>query len=413
MSIIGFGGYRVSIESKGHYEALKYALDSGCSLIDTSSIYTNGDSEKLIGKVLKESNYRPTIVSKVGYIQGGVFDVIKDNDELQADLVKFSENIYHSIHPSFIENQLNTSLERLGVDSIDIYLLHNPEYYLKTPNSDKAEYYNRIEKAFIYLEEQVKLGKIKSYGISSNTFIDPKEDHESTNLESVYEIATKNNLKHFKYIQFPMNLLELGALERQFGGDHLFEKAQSLGLKTMVNRPLNAITEKGLVRLANYEVSEVLTEEYINQEFNRLITPLVNKWEESKEEGDEKLFEVSIMKQFSELWNKQHSIDAVEQIFFAYFFPFVAQVWGEDLTAKDSQPFYELFDLSSDIAKKNMNERANQFKAQAIDKGLLLESDSDLSVMAIEKYQTFGADIILVGMRKLEYVDKLKPFFTE
>ncbi len=62
-------------------------------------------------------------------------------------------------------------------------------------------------------------------------------------------------------------------------------------------------------------------------------------------------------------------------------------------------------------ARKNMNERANQFKNHAIDKGLLFESDEDLSVMAIKKYQTFGADIILVGMKHRKYVEKLSAFF--
>ena len=411
MSIVGFGGYRISIESKKHYEALKHAIVSGCSLIETSSIYTDGDSEKLVGLVLKEVSQKPTIVSKVGYIQGSVFDVIKENEDLRVDLVEYSESISHSIHPNFIANQLATSLENLGVDCIDVYLLHNPEYYLKTPDSNKNEYYARIKKAFLFLEEQVSLGKIKSYGISSNTFIDPKEDHESTDLEKVMDLVKDIPNHHFKYIQFPLNLLELGALERQYGGDHLIEKAQSLGLKTMINRPLNAITDNGLVRLANYEVSEVLTEDYLNSEFNRLLTPLNNKWEETKEDADEKLFEVSIMKQFSEVWNTQHSVDAVEQIFFGYLFPFIAQVWGENLTAKDSQPFYELFDLSSDVARKNMNDRANQFKEQAINKGLLFEKEEDLSVMAIEKYETFGVDIILVGMKDPKYVDKLKKFF--
>jgi hypothetical protein len=58
-----------------------------------------------------------------------------------------------------------------------------------------------------------------------------------------------------------------------------------------------------------------------------------------------------------------------------------------------------------------MNDRANQFKEQAINKGLLFEKEEDLSVMAIEKYETFGVDIILVGMKDPKYVDKLKKFF--
>lgn len=409
MSIVGFGGYRVSTKSKQHYKALKLALEYGCSVIDTSSNYTNGDSEILIGKLLKETNLKPLLISKAGYIQGSNLESLTIEESI--DLVDLSENLKHSIHPIFLNNQLEQSLKRLGVESLDVYLLHNPEYYLKTKGSTKNEYYRRIKLAFEFLEDKVKEGKIKAYGISSNTFVDPKEDHESTDLEKIWEIVKDIPNHHFKYIQFPLNLLELGALERQFSGEHLIEKAQSLGLKTIINRPLNAFSENTMIRLANYAVDSTLTSEFIENEFSRLIKPLVEKWESNKEEGDEGLFEVSFMKQFSSIWNKQTSTDAVEQIFYSYFFPFVSQTWGSNLTAKESAPFYELFELAINCARKNMNDRAETFKQQAIDKGLLYESSENLSKMAIEKYQTFGVDIILVGMKDSQYVEDLKEFF--
>lgn len=409
MSCVGFGGYRISIKSSEHYESLKKAIELGCKYIDTSSNYTDGDSERLIGKVLKEVSQRPVVISKAGYIQGSNLDEL--TPETSCELVNLSESLKHSIHPSFLNKQLEKSLERLDLKTIDIYLLHNPEYYLKLEDSTKEEYYRRIEFAFQFLEEKVKEGKIKSYGISSNTFVDPREDHESTDLERVWEIAQKIPNHHFKYIQFPLNLLELGALERQFEGDHLIEKAQSLGLKTIINRPLNAFTENSLLRLANYKTDESITSETADKLFHLYMTPLSDKWEENKEEGDESLFEVSFIKQFSNIWNKQNSIDAVEQIFYQYFFPFVSQTWGKNLTAEESEPFYNLFELAVELARKNMNIRANKFKEQAINKGLLFESSKDLSQMAVEKYQTFGVDIILVGMKKPQYVEKLKEYF--
>lgn len=411
MSKIGFGAYRVSIRSEFHFEALKSALEKGCSVIDTSANYTDGESEKLIGKVLKQTTHRPLLISKAGYIQGSNLDEVRKNKTLQMQIVDFGDDLKHSIHPSFLQNQLEKSLERLEVDCLDVYLLHNPEYYLKSDGSSKDEYYERIKMAFMFLEDKVKEGKIKSYGISSNTFKDPRDEHETTDLEKVYAIASELGDHHFKYIQFPLNLLEMGALERQYDGLHLIEKAKELGLVTIINRPLNAITEQGLLRLANYPTDSKFTDEYAAQKFNELIETLVHKWNEQKEDDDENIFELPFMQQFQNMWNQQISLDGVDHLFMGYFFPFIAQVWGNNLTVNESQPFYDLYDLAVIYARRNMDQRANAFKAQAIDKGLLFESDQCLSIMAIEKYQTFGADIILVGMKNPEYVDKLKDYF--
>lgn len=411
MSKVGFGAYRISIRSDFHYESLKKALDEGCSLIDTSANYTDGESEQLIGKVLNETGHKPILISKAGYIQGSNLKAVNNDKSLQMEMVDLAEDLKHSIHPVFLQNQIEKSLERLQVDCIDVFLLHNPEYYLKSDGSHKDEYYQRIKKAFLFLEDKVKEGKIKAYGISSNTFVDPKDDHESTDLSKVYELVSDFGDHNFKYIQFPMNLLELGALERQFNGLHLIEKAQELGLKTIINRPLNAMTDQGLVRLANYEVEDKYTDEFAQEHFNKLISPLVQKWESEKEEQDEGIFELPFMQHFTSLWNKQNSPDAVDHLFMGYFFPFVAQVWGSDLSVEDSQTFYDLYDLAIIYARKNMNERAQSFKKQAVEKGLLFESEMCLSQMAIEKYQTFGVDYILVGMKNTEYVDKLKKYF--
>lgn len=412
---LGFGSYRVSSRSAEHKEALKKALEFGCSLIDTSSNYTDGQSEVLIGEVLKETGYKPIIVSKVGYIQGQNLEIIEElnkNEKAVDDLVEITEYLKHSIHPDFIFDQVDRSLQRLGLDCLDVYLLHNPEYYLKTEKSTSDEYYKRIEKAFVALEQLVEHGKIKSYGISSNTFIVNSSDHDFTNLDTVFSIAKKVKEDHnFKYIQFPLNLLELGALERVYDEKNLIEFAQELGLKTMINRPFNAFTTQGLVRLASYKVADNIKHENADEIFNHYIASLVDKWNEQKESDDEGLFEVPMMNQFKSMWFQQKSIDGVEELFFRYFFPFVAQVWGKDVSPKESQPFYDLFDIACEFARKNMNDRAQNFKEQAIEAGILKSNGKDLDILAIEKYKTFGVDYILVGMKRLEYVEKLKKFF--
>ena len=416
MSKVGFGGYRVSNKSEEHKAALKKAIEDGITLIDTSSNYTDGESEFLIGEVLKESERKPFIMSKVGYIQGVNLDVIKElNDKNLAidDLVTINENLKHSIHPDFIEDQIKRSLERLGVETLDAYLLHNPEYYLKTEGSTKEEYYQRIKKAFDKMEDLVDRGLIHSYGVSSNTFIDPKEDHTSTDLDILVGAARNIRKNHnFRYIQFPMNMLEMGALERQYEGEHLVERANTFGIKTVINRPLNCFTEHGLLRLAEYSVDEKYSDEANAEDiFNKCIEPLVVKWLEVREDEHDKLFDLPLMKQINSIWHKQNSKDAVDQIFMGYFFPLVANIWGEDLSPKESQSFYDLYEHALEFSKANMNARAKQFAEQATNKGLLFESDKPLSQRVIEKYQTFGVDYILVGMRQEEYVDDLKEFF--
>ena len=71
VSIVGFGGYRTGRADPTHREALRAALAAGVNLIDTSSNYQLGDSERLFGEVLAEGivpRDEVVVVSKVGYV---------------------------------------------------------------------------------------------------------------------------------------------------------------------------------------------------------------------------------------------------------------------------------------------------------------------------------------------------------
>ncbi|MCT4643138.1 MAG: aldo/keto reductase [Bacteriovoracaceae bacterium] len=407
--MIGFGAYRVSVKSASHKEALNLALINKVKYIDTSSNYTNGDSEKLIGKCLKESSYKPFIISKVGYVQGDNLQIVKDNN-LSTDLVELNEHLKHSIHPDFLEDQLKRSLERLGIDTLDCYLLHNPEYYLKLSDSNKDEYYKRIEKALIKFEDFVSRGLIKSYGISSNTFIDPKDDHESTNLEVIIDIIKRNKLTGFKYIQFPMNLLELGSIERQFGGKHLIELAKEHSIHTMINRPFNAFTAQGFVRLCEYDTKE-FNKDFADKEFVKLTQSAVDEWSFQSDDEKERLEELPLFSQIKKIWYKQVSTDAVEQIFYGHFFPLLTSVWGRSLTKEEAAPFFDLFDLAIEAARFNMTKRAKEFKSIAISQGLIKDSQLSIQQIAVKKYIDLGVDIVLCGMKDKKYVKELTPYF--
>ncbi len=273
---IGFGGYRVHHNSVEHAKALRHALLNGFNLIDTSSNYTDGGSEMLIGNLLDEMLERKevqrdeiVIVSKVGYIQGRNMQLVQQAAADGApfpEVVEYQDNCWHCIHPDFLENQLSLTLERLRIPALDVYLLHNPEYYLsdkqrhKGINIEEAQesYYRRLGKAFEWMEEKVTEGKIKSYGISSNTFPVQQNDFQFTSLAEVKKIADKINIQnYFQVIQFPFNLFEIGALtEKNNAGQTLFDFAKQHNLGTLVNRPLNAMFNNRMVRIVSFRESE-------------------------------------------------------------------------------------------------------------------------------------------------------------
>lgn len=260
-SFLGFGTYRTGTKNPAHREALELALDRGVRVIDTSANYMDGDAERLVGQVLKNRSDRDsiTVITKAGYIQGTNSRIAREKareGQPFPEVVEFSPDLSHCIHPEFLEDQITRSIERLDGVRIDTLLLHNPEYFLKK-HDDHREYYRRIENAFRFLEGEVKLGRIGSYGISSNTFIEPKEHPEYTSLETCIEIAEKIKTEagshHFSTIQFPLNLFESQAATLSNNGAHtVLELAQLKGLKTLANRPFNAFTQKHLFRLTSY-----------------------------------------------------------------------------------------------------------------------------------------------------------------
>lgn len=188
VSQAGFGGYRVSTGIDAHSQAMSRSLSNGINLIDTSTNYTDGGSEQLAGEVLAELISREgitrqgvVVVSKVGYLQGRNFALNQERKQRGnpfPDVVPYGKGLEHCIHPQFIEDQLSRSLERLGLSTLDVLLLHNPEYYLgwaakqgHAPDEAREIFYARIQLAFEYLEEEVSRGRIQAYGISSKKWL--------------------------------------------------------------------------------------------------------------------------------------------------------------------------------------------------------------------------------------------------
>jgi hypothetical protein len=264
VSRVGFGTYRVDDRHPAQREALELALDSGINLIDTSTNYGDGHSELLVGQVLKaraaagKDSSGITLVTKAGYVQGS--NQREAHRRFKAgspwpEMTEYSKDCWHCISPAFLKDQITFSLDRLARPRVDVFLLHNPEYFLsdqhnKRVNSEEAqdEFHARLTRAFAHLETEVAAGRIGSYGISSNTFIVPRDRHDFVDLTRVLENAGPG----FSVIQLPMNPVELGARERHHTRDKrsVLDVAKAAGLGVLVNRPLNGFTQQSLVRFA-------------------------------------------------------------------------------------------------------------------------------------------------------------------
>ncbi len=260
MSTFAFGTYRVSDENLLHIEALKEAIESGIRLIDTSTNYSDGGAERAIAKAMgffeDEIRDEIKIVSKFGYIQGSNLQAHKESPF--EDVVEYSETCFHSISKSFLHRELTQSLERLQLNRIDCYLIHNPEYFIfealqeKMPRDAMLDtMFARIYEAFVGLEEEVKEGRIASYGISSNAFSKAHNAEDFLPYEDLITLAQNaakeaGNVHHsFSTVELPVNLLEREGLA-------CAAWAKSNGLRVLVNRPLNAQKESLMYRLAEY-----------------------------------------------------------------------------------------------------------------------------------------------------------------
>ena len=144
VTVVGFGSLTIGgafgpVDDAISTATLHAAIDAGMNFIDTSDAYGAGHSETLIGKFLQERSDRHQIIlcSKGG------------NNMVTGE---------RNFTPAYIRGCVDASLKRLGVDVIDVYLLHNPSLdNLKAGDS------------FDVLEDCKAQGKIKHWGVSVNT----------------------------------------------------------------------------------------------------------------------------------------------------------------------------------------------------------------------------------------------------
>jgi aryl-alcohol dehydrogenase-like predicted oxidoreductase len=100
---------------------LEYAYDQGITYFDTGDVYGHGTSEELVGEALAPMREDVTVATKVGY------DFYNNPQAGHGELPK-------EMHPEYLDDALEQSLDRLGFDSVDLLQLHNANVDELTPD---------------------------------------------------------------------------------------------------------------------------------------------------------------------------------------------------------------------------------------------------------------------------------------
>jgi aryl-alcohol dehydrogenase-like predicted oxidoreductase len=123
---------------------IEHAVASGINWIDTAAIYGLGHSEKVVGQALKNiaQSDRPYVFTKCSLVW---------NEKRE---------ISHVLKADSIRAEVDKSLERLDVDTIDLYQIHWPQFTPDSPDDD-------IEEGWATLKEIKDAGKVRWIGVSN------------------------------------------------------------------------------------------------------------------------------------------------------------------------------------------------------------------------------------------------------
>lgn len=224
LSSLGAGTYlgrEDAVTDSLYRRAIGHAIERGLNVIDTAVNYRHQRSERVIGAVLADRVGRGTlrrdevvVATKGGYLP---LDADADTDPrtyftetyLRSGIVRPDEVVggAHCMTPRYLADQLERSRQNLGLSTIDIYYVHNPESQLDAV--ERPLFLERLRDAFTMLEEAVREGKIGCYGTATwNGYRQPPTAPDYLSLEEVLGVAraVAGDRHHFKVVQLPYNL---------------------------------------------------------------------------------------------------------------------------------------------------------------------------------------------------------------
>lgn len=277
VSSLGIGTYlgREDAATDDQYRAAVIrALERGVNVIDTAVNYRHQRSERAVGLALRTAIERGLVrreevlvATKGGYL---AFDGEVPQDPrayfaqtyVRPGIVRSGEVVgWHCMTPRYLADQIDRSRANLGLETLDVYYLHNPETQLE--KVEAVPFLARLREAFAALEAAVAAGKIRWYGTATwNGYRIGPEERGHLSLADVVAQARSagGDDHHFRVIQLPFNLAMTEAFTRanQRIDDRLvsvLEAVRRLGLYAMASVP---VFQGRLTRGLPAEVAELV-----------------------------------------------------------------------------------------------------------------------------------------------------------
>lgn len=164
---IGGGGASAALDDSEYVKAIQAAIDRGVTLIDTAPSYGWGHSEEVVGEAIKGRRDRVVVATKCG--------VWWEDERGSYNGVKDGKVNHVSLRPDTITIEVENSLGRLGVDTIDLLQCHKPAM----PPEDTP-----IPETMDCLTDLKAQGKIRAIGVSNVSLDQLKAYREAGDLAS-------------------------------------------------------------------------------------------------------------------------------------------------------------------------------------------------------------------------------------